>query len=1022
MATKNFTISKDASVVNTSTGQNLGQGAGDNVAVGYQGSTGWKMRGLMEFNLDFTGVTEITSATLYVQAYQRVSPVPLTQLTWEMGDGLDIHRNIGSWSEGNKGADNVWYSTNAVTWSNKPSYTNSGYKHIAANAPIPNNPAPSTGTAYALDITDIVKAWAPSATVTGGGDQPNYGITLKMTNETSSNGGGVEFRTKEDSSINGGAAYAGAYIALTYTSVSAPTATPSEPSTSGEVASIWNLSDTEMTWDATSKTALPVLAWGYAANGGGNQASWRVRIYDTSTGGSVLFDSGTVTAAGAADDTSLQVPRNNAGSGAWVKTYCPGGSLDDNGGLWASGYDGLVGGAQYWWHVETTSSAGLTSTSTTRYPFKVRWGQRPYFFDLGDSFATTAEHQTTLNSATNGEAVRLFSSSSSGTTNSGTWYSSLTAATPASARYMWVLVRLAQSANATGAPSVSGLDASWNSSSTQPDGWAIDTTAGAHALALSPSHKRFGTRAAKFTVNSSPGITASGSISAYRNSAGDGVPVGPDTVYTFSCYVYDNGDAGVGTSGIIKLKVFQGGRLNAVLDSADLLVASDPHTSFLAVDKDPTTGIGWRRMSVTFSSGGNSVIRPAVECTNFTNGKIIFVDGALVEEGSVIRSYTPGTVNSPAVVEGMGVQVDAAAGGKMRLRGSSGLARDIVQLGANGLNFGTNTPVSIYQTADNSNSLTVSGALAASSTITQNGTAVSTVGHTHTQAESHNTPDTDAATTSLHHTIGTSATQAAAGNHAHSGTTLALTGDLTLAATAITVGAANSLSVAVNNDSHTHTGATLSAIPGGDINAGTVTGTQIAGLTITAANIAAGTITAAKIAANTITGSEIGSGAIGASELSSSISITTSGTMTPTGTADITSTSGYNSVYMGGSSGVSKRFYRFTGVSEERLKENITPTSLAADAIYGLNPIDFNFRASASELYPNIEFPTTRQWGLTVENAREVFPSAVSGGQNGDPYGIHWERIYFGMLVAIKDLNARVLTLEEKIAELEGRE
>jgi hypothetical protein len=125
---------------------------------------------------------------------------------------------------------------------------------------------------------------------------------------------------------------------------------------------------------------------------------------------------------------------------------------------------------------------------------------------------------------------------------------------------------------------------------------------------------------------------------------------------------------------------------------------------------------------------------------------------------------------------------------------------------------------------------------------------------------------------------------------------------------------------------------------------------------------------------------------------------------------------------MGGSSGVSKRFYRFTGVSEERLKENITPTSLAADAIYGLNPIDFNFRASASELYPNIEFPTTRQWGLTVENAREVFPSAVSGGQNGEPYGIHWERIYFGMLVAIKDLNARVLTLEEKIAELEGRE
>ena len=821
MATKNFTISKDASVVYTSSGQNLGQGAGDNVAVGYISSTGWLLRGLMEFNLDFSGVTAITSATLYVQAYYRPGQ---NNTIWEMGSGMDIYRNTSAWSEGTRGADGVWYSTNAVTWANKPAYTSAGFKRITT-AQIPNA-TPDLGDEYALDVTDIVRSWAP-VTVAGGSGSANHGITLKMVNETSANGGGVEFRTKEDSAINGGSPYAGAFIVLTYDSTTAPTATPSEPTTTGEVASIYNLGDTELTWSGTSKTALPVLAWSYAANGGGNQKSWRVRIYDNSIGESIIFDSGTVTASGFQTATSLNVPRRNSGAASEiVAEYCPGGGLVDNGGLWASGYNGLVSGTQYWWHVEVTSTANLTSTATTRYPFKVRWGQDVFNFDLGASYATTAEHQTTINAATGGaQAVRLYASSSSSTVVPTAWYSSLTAATPASARYMWVLVRLAQNANATGAPSVSGLDASWNSSTTQPDGWAID--AGAHTLALSPSHKRFGTRAAKFTVNSSPGITASGSISAYRNSPGDGVPVSQYTVYTFSCYVYDNGDDGVGTSGIIKLKVFQGDRSNAVLNSADLLVASDPHTSFLAVDKEPSTGIGWRRMSVTFSSGGNSVIRPAVECTNFTNGKIIFVDGALVEEGSVIRSYTPGTVNSPAVVEGMGVQVDAAAGGKMRLRGSSGLARGIVQLGANGLNFGANTPVSIYQTADNSNSLTVSGALAASSTITQNGTAVSTVGHTHTQAESHNTPDTDSATSSLHHTIGTSATQAAAGNHAHSGTTLALTGDLTLAATAITVGAANSLSVAVNNDSHTHGSSTISGLVLGT----DVSGTYVAGIT-----------------------------------------------------------------------------------------------------------------------------------------------------------------------------------------------
>jgi hypothetical protein len=197
-----------------------------------------------------------------------------------------------------------------------------------------------------------------------------------------------------------------------------------------------------------------------------------------------------------------------------------------------------------------------------------------------------------------------------------------------------------------------------------------------------------------------------------------------------------------------------------------------------------------------------------------------------------------------------------------------------------------------------------------------------------------------------------------------------------------------------------------------------VTNGKIAALAVTAAKIASGTITATQIASNTITGAEIASGAIGATELSSSISITTSGTITPTGTLDITNTSGYNSVYMGGTSGVAKRFYRFTGVSEARLKENITPTELTAESVYALKPIDFNFKSTAKDEYPNIEFPTTRQWGLTVEDTREVFPSAISGGQNGDPYGIHWERIYYGMLVAVIDLNNRVKELESKVEEL----
>lgn len=43
----------------------------------------------------------------------------------------------------------------------------------------------------------------------------------------------------------------------------------------------------------------------------------------------------------------------------------------------------------------------------------------------------------------------------------------------------------------------------------------------------------------------------------------------------------------------------------------------------------------------------------------------------------------------------------------------------------------------------------------------------SPTGHTHTQATSHGSPDTDSAPSALHHTLGTGANQAAPGNHTH---------------------------------------------------------------------------------------------------------------------------------------------------------------------------------------------------------------------------------------------------------------
>jgi hypothetical protein len=52
-------------------------------------------------------------------------------------------------------------------------------------------------------------------------------------------------------------------------------------------------------------------------------------------------------------------------------------------------------------------------------------------------------------------------------------------------------------------------------------------------------------------------------------------------------------------------------------------------------------------------------------------------------------------------------------------------------------------------------------------TAAEGNAAYSATGHTHTQVQSHNSPDTDTATTALHHTLGVGANQAAAGNHTH---------------------------------------------------------------------------------------------------------------------------------------------------------------------------------------------------------------------------------------------------------------
>jgi hypothetical protein len=189
---------------------------------------------------------------------------------------------------------------------------------------------------------------------------------------------------------------------------------------------------------------------------------------------------------------------------------------------------------------------------------------------------------------------------------------------------------------------------------------------------------------------------------AYAISAD--VSVVQNTIYTLAAYVKPN----VITSGNeIRVRVYEGGpSLGAIL--ADSGAHTD--TTRYTVDNE-----GWYRLTATFNTGtGRSSVRPVIYLVNNAgvDANSFWSDGASLEEGSVVRSWTPGFVTTAITFEGGGMNIDAYGGGSLRLRGADGGQRDVIELGNNGLLLGgAINPVEIY--SDTDSSLIVNGSVAA---------------------------------------------------------------------------------------------------------------------------------------------------------------------------------------------------------------------------------------------------------------------------------------------------------------------
>jgi hypothetical protein len=245
---------------------------------------------------------------------------------------------------------------------------------------------------------------------------------------------------------------------------------------------------------------------------------------------------------------------------------------------------------------------------------------------------------------------------------------------------------------------------------------------------------------------------------------------------------------------------------------------------------------------------------------------------------------------------------------------------------------------------------------------------------------------------------------------------LALTGDLTLAATAITVGAANSLSVAVNNDSHSHTGTTLSGITLGTDTTGNYIATVASANTliaVTGSGVAGGAVTLTADTTPTFTSVTTTSGA----ELAGTVDINSTVLATSlSGTSNITNSQDVRIFFSTGGGLATWRVFRDT--SSERYKTNIVYID-NSDTILDVRPVTYHDKVDYGE--KGEESP--RQSGFLAEDMATNVDGRdyVVFTEDGTPEAIQYSRLVVPLHSAMRKLRSRIDELEARLAELEGR-
>lgn len=247
------------------------------------------------------------------------------------------------------------------------------------------------------------------------------------------------------------------------------------------------------------------------------------------------------------------------------------------------------------------------------------------------------------------------------------------------------------------------------------------------------------------------------------------------------------------------------------------------------------------------------------------------------------------------------------------------------------------------------------------------------------------------------------------------GTTFDLTGDVTVTAGSFTLGAANSYVVSVDNDSHSHTSATIGVLALGTDTSGNYVASvtsantliSVAGSGAEGAAITLTADTSPSLSAVTVSGASVFNGSV-------TLGDTTADSIRFLNMFQTTTiTNSFNPRVYNASGTTPWRI--FFDTSSERFKTNIVYMD-DTDAILDVNPVSYHDKTD----YETNGEESPRQYGFLAEDMAANPEGIAFVVHNGaDAETIQYERLVVPLHSAMRALRARIEELEAKIAELE---